>query len=245
MVCRQLNPIASKLSPLRYFGDWRVNQYYRRTLNSEAMAQEWGRHALFGLNLEHGAAVLDHGCGRGRHVAFLRQLGFSVAAQDIESHPAWKGIRGCVFQKAPMTAPRLPWRDRVFSLVIDSTVIQNFSKDRLQALALEIFRVLVPGGYWIIEEANDSSYGAATMKGLIPYLHSADTVKAICKRAGFNEIDLIYSGFIAPIFPFATDFVRRMLWPGPLDIDDHRSWLAVKVEAKRRKRWQLRLVKPA
>lgn len=239
----QLNPLSSRLSPLRYIGNWRVNRYYDRTLSDAVLAQNWARRNLRELHLPRGAAVLDHGCGRGRHIELLSQLGFIVGAQEVVAHPWWHRLPECFIQKVPASAPRLPWKDATFAMVLDFLVLQNLPLERLSALASEVLRVLAPGGYWLIAEANDESYGAATMRRIIGRLHPVTTVREIAARAGFVEIDLTYEGFYAPMFPRAVDFVRKTMHPGAFDVDDYRSTLAARIPASRRKMWLLRLRK--
>lgn len=41
---RQLNPLSSRLSPLRVYSDWGVERYYQRTLSDSALAREWQSH---------------------------------------------------------------------------------------------------------------------------------------------------------------------------------------------------------
>ena len=244
LLLRQLNPLGSRLSPLRYFTDWRVEQYYQRTTTDRQLSLAWARHNLDTLHLPPGAAVLDHGCGRGRHAALLAQLGYAVAAQDIAAHAWWQTLRNCFFQKVPAAAPRLPWTDRSFALVVDAGVIHYMTPEQVTALASEVFRVLEPGGYWLLVEANDESYGAATMRRIVGHLHPVQPVRETVARAGFQEIDLSYEGFYAPLWPSMVDFARKILRPTPLDLNDFQSALAARIPARRRKFWRLRLTKP-
>ena len=244
LVLRQFNPLGSRLSPLRHITDFRINQYYRRSLSDRSLAEAWGRHNLQGLNLQPGAMVLDHGCGRGRHSAFLSNLGFQVAAQDIQVNFWWRKLRQCVFQSVPASAPRLPWKDGTFALVYDFAVIHYMSEQQLSAFVAEVFRVLAPGGYWLLAEPNDESYGAPTMRRAIGRLHSLAHTRETVAQCGFQEVDLSYEGFFAPAFPLYVDFLRKILNPSPLDVSDFESTIAARIAPRRRKHWRLRLQKP-
>ena len=245
LIRRQLNPVGSPLSPLRYFGDWRVEQYYRRTLSDRSLADAWSAHYLAGLNLEPGGAVLDHGCGRGRNAALLAQLGFDVSAQDLRPHTWWHTIRGCRFQQVPSTAPRLPWSDSSFALVLDVTVIHHLDDSQLRALAAEVHRVLAPGGYWLLLEANSESCGAAAPRRYYGgRLHTFEDVERLTSAAGFHRIDYSYEGFYSPLFPGIVNFIRKQAWPAPMTIEDFDSRLASMIPARRRALWLLRLQKP-
>ena len=240
---RQLNPVGSRLSPLRYFSDWRVEQYYRRTLSDPRLARSWSQHYLAGLTLDDRARVLDHGCGRGRHAAILSQLGFEVSAQDVRAHSWWRTLPACRFQQVPAAAPRLPWTDSTFALAIDIQVIHDVEESRLETLAREMHRVLAPGGYWLLLEANSMSYGARVPRRYWGRLHPLERVREIALHTGFTEIDHRYEGVYAPIAPGLVNFVRKQAWPGAFAIEDYGSWLESAMPARRRAFWLLRLRK--
>lgn len=241
---RQLNPVASRLSPLRIFSDWRVERYYRRTLSDAELAQRWRRHTFSHLEMPEEAAVLDYGCGRGRNVALLAQLGFRVGAQDIKPHPWWRHLRSCGFQVVPPAAPRLPWADGTFDAVLDVTVIHHLDRAQLQSLAAEVLRVLAPGGYWLLTEANSGSYGAAAPLRYYGRLHSLADVQQIAAAAGFLDAGHDYEGFYAPVCPNLVNFLRKQAWPSSFTMDDFDSPLASMMPASRRALWRLRLRKP-
>jgi SAM-dependent methyltransferase len=245
LILRQLNPLGSRLSPLRYFSDWRVEEYYRRTVSDLSLADSWARHYLAGLNVPRGAGVLDHGCGRGRNAARLAQLGFDVAAQDVRAHSWWRTIRNCRFQQVPTSARHLPWTNNAFALVLDVEVVHHLDQSQLEALIAEVHRVLAPGGYWLLLEANAESYGAAAPRRYCGRLHTLEHVQRLVSRAGFREVDHSYEGVYAPVFPVLFNFVRKQAWPGPFTIDDFDSGLAQMIPARRRALWLLRLQKPA
>jgi len=244
LVARQFDPLSSRLSPLRWFTDWRVEQFYRRTLTDGTLARSWASHYLRDLALAKGASVLDHGCGRGRNTALLRQLGYQVSAQDIAPQSWWQRLPSCQFQSVPVPAPHLPWQDRAFALVVDVGVVHYMTEAQFAAFAAEVFRVLSPGGYWLLLEGNDGSYGAARMRQIIGQLHSLDTSRRIVAGAGFAEVDLGYEGFYAPALPLSVNFVRKLMRPGPVDLGDARSSLAARIPERRRAYWRLRLQKP-
>jgi SAM-dependent methyltransferase len=244
LLLRQFNPLSSRFSPLRYFADWRVEQYYRRTLADRSLARKWGSHYLDGLTLASGAAVLDHGCGRGRYTALLSHLGYQVAAQDITPHSWWQHLPACTFQSVPVAAGRLPWHEQAFALVVDVGVVHYLTEAQLAALSAEVRRVLEPGGFWLLLEGNSESYGASRMKRILGRLHTVDTVRRIASDAGFHEVDVSYEGFYAPLMPLYVNFVRKLMRPGRVDLNDHDSSLAARLPPRRRAHWRLRLTKP-
>lgn len=244
LVARQFHPLSSRLSPLRWISDWRVERYYRRLLRDDATPQRWAAHYLRGLDLPAGAAVLDHGCGRGRHAAILSRLGFDVSAQDVAAHRWWSELPRTRFQVVPPDAPRLPWPGGAFAAMFDFEVLHYVGADGLDRLCAEAFRVLRPGGYWILLEANDEGVGAALPRRQIGRLHSLDRVRAAVGRAGFTEVDVDYEGFYAPVLPLFVNLLRKQLWPRRYDVADFDSALAAALPPRWRARWRLRLQRP-
>jgi SAM-dependent methyltransferase len=244
LVRRQLNPLGSRLSPLRYFTDWRVDQYYRRTLSDPAVAETWARHYLAGLSVQPGASVLDHGCGRGRNAALLAQLGFAVAAQDVRAHAWWERIGNCRFQRVPAMAPRLPWVDGAFALVLDVGVVHFLEQSQLERLILDVHRVLAPGGYWLLLEAHDESYGASIPRRHCGRLYPLEYIRRLTRQAGFREIDHRYQGVYAPMVPGLVNFIRKVAWPRAFTVEDFGSRLEAMIPPRRRALWLLRLQKP-
>lgn len=220
-----------------------MDQYYRRTLSDPLLARSWSQHYLTGLTIDDRAAVLDHGCGRGRNVAILSQLGFDVAAQDVHAHPWWRHLPACRFQQVPAVAPRLPWVDNTFALAIDIQVVHDLDEPRLEILMSEIHRVLAPGGYWLLLEANATSYGAWAPRKYWGRLHTLERVRQMASEVGFTEIDQRYEGVYAPVVPALVNFMRKQAWPGAFTIDDYGSWLEAAMPDSRRAFWFLRLRK--
>jgi len=240
----QLNPLSCRLSPLRLLTDWNVNQYYKRTLFDSNLADCWNRHYFESLNLNPGDFILDHGCGRGRNVALTAQLGYRVIGQDISPHPWWKMLKQNLFQVVPPPYNKFPWRNSSFSLVLNVQVIHYLSENKLISHAQEVFRILKPGGYWILLEANQMGCGISLTQRLIGKLYSLETIKKIALESGFIEIDTSYEGFYSPIFPRFINFIRKQCLSRCFDIADYGTWIESITLPERRACWLLRLRKP-
>lgn len=240
----QLNPIASRFSPLRLLSDLRVEAYYKRTLTEDIMAEGWGNHYLRGLALKKGDVLLDHGCGRGRNVALATQMGYSVVGQDTKPNPWWLKLSTSGFQTVPSICTKLPWASKSFSAVINFQVIHYLTDEQLKTHVQEVFRVLKPGGYWLLLEANDKSYGAYLPKQLIGQLYPLHYMQQLSRDSGFEEIDYSYEGFYAPIFPRFVNFIRKQCSLKSFDVADYSSWIESLTPPERRACWLLRLHKP-
>lgn len=237
-----LNPISSPLLPFRYLTQIRLERYYQRTLLDSDLARKWAGHYLDGLDLPEEVIVLDFGCGRGRNVGILNQLGYWVAGQDVKFHSWWHRLTGCGFQ-VTQGSSNLPWRDAVFDLVVEVEVIHYIHETQLLKHVQEIKRILKPGGYWLLLEANSKSFGARQVRSKIGRLHELDKVKELTASSGFIEISQSFEGFYAPYFPILINFIRKLCVPRQFDISDYDSWLATKIMPERRALWLLRLKK--
>lgn len=236
---RALNPLSNPLLPLRYWSKFRTEQYYQRTLNDKNLAEKWADHYLSGLNLPKDAVVMDHSCGRGRNIGLLNQSGFQVVGQDILAHPWWGNFPDSGFQVVPPYSQGLPWKSSRFDLINDALVVSYIPEIILEPFIKEIRRILKPGGYWIILEANNQSYGQKhfQIKNLLPL----ESMRSLATQNGFKEIDVSYEGFYAPFFPLFINFLRKQCGPWPMDISDYNSWIAKQIPPEKRGLWLLRL----
>lgn len=100
-------------------------------------------------------AVLDLGCGVGRHVAFLAEQGF--AAYGLDKSPfavaaaratASAMCAGSTFLVGDMLA--LPYRSASFDAVLAFNVVYHADEDGVQQALAEVRRVLRPGGIYLV-----------------------------------------------------------------------------------------------
>jgi SAM-dependent methyltransferase len=236
---RALNPLSNPLLPMRYLSKFRTEQYYQRTLSDQFLAEEWADHYLSGIDLPKDAVVLDHGCGRGRNVGLLNQIGYKVSGQDMIPSPWWERLPDSGFQVVPPNYERLPWKSSSYDLASDIGVIGYLPRENLGSFVKEVKRILKPGGYWLILEANDKGYSREHFpsKNLLPL----SLMRSLATQNGFREIDVSYEGFYAPFFPFAINFLRKQCGPWPMNISDYDSWMAEQIPPEKRGLWLLRL----
>lgn len=237
-----LHPLNNPLLPMRHLTTIRRECYYRRTLSERRLAEAWGDHFLSGLDIPQDAVALDFGCGRGRSVALLDQLGFRVAGQDIQPHPWWSRLSRAAFQVVPPDA-RLPWRTGTFDLVVEVNVIHYMSSALLAAHAAEVRRCLRPGGFWLLLEGNDAGLGAAHLRKQIGRLHPLSDIRRLAADQGFTERDHDYVGYYARRWPLVVNFVRGQCSLRPFDAFDWDSTAAARLTPERRGQWLLRLQK--
>lgn len=99
-----------------------------------------------------GSRILDCGCGTGHNLRWLGDFG-AVFGIDLN----WTGLG---FAKtrgnntiAQATAANLPFRDRTFDLVTSFDVIYSLDDEVESAAIAEMFRVLRPGGFLVVNAA--------------------------------------------------------------------------------------------
>ena len=112
------------------------------------------------MPLDRAAAILDIGCGYGAILYALQQAGYHHAcgvdgsAEQVQV-AARLGIRGVVQGDLMQTLRETP--DASLDVVIAFDVIEHFTKSELIPLVDEVWRVLKPGGRWVIHAPNGES----------------------------------------------------------------------------------------
>lgn len=113
-------------------------------------------------------AVLDLGCGVGRHCIYLAKMGFNVIGVDISRSAlkmakAWsrmERIGNITVLRAAMT--NLPFVSRCFQAVVSISVIHHSVKRDIERTAEEIYRVLGDNGLLLANllSTDDYRYGS-------------------------------------------------------------------------------------
>ena len=241
----RLDPLASPYSPLTWLSRWRVEAYYRRALHDPALARRWAARYLDGIALPASAAVLDHGCGRGRFAAFLSSLGHRVVGQDVLAHPWWRELPTAGFAVVPPERTRLPWRLQSFDLVLDWGVIGHFPEEALSEHAAEVFAALKPGGSWVVYEANATGMGVHLNRRHYGRLHSVERVQLLATGAGFQVSRTFFEGVQSPVFPRAYSYAATHLSPRGFELGTGGSLLDRVVPPARRALWMMHLRRPS
>lgn len=121
----------------------------------------YGRYQIFEevsidlATLKPGAAILDLGCGTGHFAEFMHKKGFAVTGIDPSEGMlefAKKNFPDVPFIKG--IASELPFPDNSFDYVLCIEVLRYLHPDDVAASYKEIFRVLKPGGCFLVTQVN-------------------------------------------------------------------------------------------
>lgn len=128
--------------------------YAKHYLKDEAYLDSFERYELFELMGEvEGLEVLDVGCGTGRMVENLRKFGAKVTGVDVSEkmlEVAKKRFGSTEFVLGDVED--LPFENERFDMVIATFVIVHLRE--LQQAFDEVYRVLKPGGVFIVSNVN-------------------------------------------------------------------------------------------
>jgi len=147
------------------------------------------------LRARQGGKLLDVGCGSGKWLSRMRDLGWDVAGVDFDADAVAEGVRrGLRVAHGPVEAQRYP--DESFDAVMLNHVIEHVP-DPVATLA-ECRRIVKPGGEVLLFTPNGASLAHRVFKrawrGLEPprhlHLFSPVSMRTLLARAGFVESDV-------------------------------------------------------
>lgn len=143
--------------------DW-SETWSKRIIIQEIRMRDFYRGREYILKyLPRNGKIIEGGCGLGRYVFYLSDLGFDIVGVDVSKSGLqecknWSeenGLNPNMFKYADVR--RLPYPDNYFSGYISLGVIEHFEEGPHKALE-EAFRVLKGGGIAIIETPNRYSF---------------------------------------------------------------------------------------
>jgi malonyl-CoA O-methyltransferase len=174
----------------------------------------------------HGLAVLDLGCGTGRHSLWLAQAGANVTAVDfslgmIEEARRKPGAEGIQFVQHDLHET-LPFESGQFDVVVSGLVLEHLRD--LDAFFIEAKRVLRPGGRAVVSAMHpamflrgsqarftDPETGEIVQPGSVPHSVAAFVMSAV--RASFavtNLEEVVPTEMFAAHYPRAEKYIG---WP--------------------------------
>jgi ADP-ribose pyrophosphatase YjhB (NUDIX family) len=147
--------------------------------------------ASFTDHLRPGARVLDLGCGPGRDVAYLQELGFRAVGVDLSAGMLAEGRRRGVgpLMRADMRV--LPFADSSFDGLWCCASLLHVPRAQVPAVLGEYRRVLGHGYLFMAVKRGEGEAWVTGEDGgrrLFVYYHPAE-IELLVERAGFQVID--------------------------------------------------------
>jgi cyclopropane fatty-acyl-phospholipid synthase-like methyltransferase len=161
------------------------------------------------------ATVLDLGCGHGALIHFAREAGYRNVC-GVDSSPEQVaaarrlGIEGV--EEGNLLLLLRAQSDASLDCVIAFDVIEHFSKDELIGFVDEVFRVLKPGGCWIIHVPNaESPFGNRIRHGDFTHelAFTRQSLAQVLLSSGFSQVRCFED---RPVSHGVKSAVRALLW---------------------------------
>jgi SAM-dependent methyltransferase len=175
----------------------------------ERMAVQGGQPARMQSGLPVQPKVLDIGCATGALLARLRDRGWACTGVEISPSAGYaRAERNLDVRSLPLEENHFP--DGAFDLVLASHLIEHLNNP--SGFVEEVYRILAPGGYFIVTTPNISGFQARLFKGRWRsaifdhlYLFSAKTLSRLLTEKGFSiERVRTWGGLAAGTAPAAV-----------------------------------------
>lgn len=174
-----------------------------------------------------GARILDLGCGQGAlihlaHLAGYRRIqGVDCSPEQIAAARRL-GINGV--QEGELFAALSSMPENSLDCVVTFDVIEHFAKSEVMVLIEEVWRVLCPGGRWIIHAPNGESPFCSRMR-YADFTHeiafTRQSLPQLLSASGFRSVDC-HEDVLAVTGPARV--VRWLVWKSIRGL--LRLWLA-------------------
>ncbi len=200
--------------PFRLLAVWKQRRAYAAYLHDPREADRFRSDYLPALPL--GGRVLDFGCGDGRHMALLGQLGFDAVGVDPVRKPFWRQVTEGQFVQGS-DASLGAFRCEVFDLCVCILVLV-YIRD-VQGVLSELYRVLRPGGSVLLQVVNQDNLRTratgewlAKNPAIVQYFTLEET-RAIVENTGF-EVGVVWTEkFYSPVLPRVVNYALEVFAP--------------------------------
>jgi ubiquinone/menaquinone biosynthesis C-methylase UbiE len=176
-----------------------VAEEYARQFTDEHQKKPKDREILFRFSKElgNGKPVWDLGCGPGQTTKYLKDLGVEISGLDLseimleqarEAHPDIEFKRGSILE--------LDFENNSIAGVVAFYAIVHFSRKQVEKAFREVFRVLKPGGRFLLTfHIGDKAMHVEEFLGRINDIDfmffTVDFISGCLDKCGFADIDII------------------------------------------------------
>lgn len=193
--------------------------YYKyRVIKDKELALRFKEFYLskFYNHVNENSLILDFGCGQGRFIGLLNQLGLKkIIGQDIAYFKEWENYKAN-FVIVPLECETFyPYKDNIFDIIFSIQVIMFLNDKQLEEHIKSLSRILKPGGYLILEDRNSNSLNLKYFKKnkFCPYVHMIEKIKLYLEKYGFEIIEIKTFGNITKKFYSTFSFLIALLLP--------------------------------
>jgi len=164
---------------------------------------------------DRSARILDLGCGNGTLLYFLREGGYQNVSGVDTSPEQVEQARQLGFEEvkeADAFAFLKTAADSSFESVVAFDIIEHLTKPELLHLADEIYRILAPGGVWIIHAPNAEGFFSGRVRYSDLTHEQAFTplsVDQLARAAGFGTSECFED---APVAHGLKSAARLLVW---------------------------------
>ena len=151
----------------------------------------------FAIEIGARKPVWDFGCGPGQTAEYLKNLGIEISGLDLSEkildqartrHPEIHFQKGNILE--------VEFTNDSIAGVVAFYAIVHFTEEQVDAACCEVFRVLQPGGiflltYHIGEEAIHLKEFLGKKVGIDFMFFRTDFIRSCLKKSGFEKIDII------------------------------------------------------
>jgi len=177
--------------------------------------------------------VLELGCGPGKYVAMISQLGFEVIGVDPVTFPSWEVIKKNTLAelRSDVFAEQLPFQSEYFDHAVCLGALLYF--DSPQTAMSELHRVMKPGGRLVLRTVNKSNlYTKTTGKKLDPAsknLYDMDQLISLISASGFKVEEHFTYGFWPPALTNFWWYLTSVYLP-----QGFQDWLSARLKPANR-----------
>ncbi len=140
-------------------------------------------------NVDNDLKVLDLGCGIGRHVFYVNEMGLDVFGIDLSVNAInfckkWaisKGLKGLEDKFVQGDITKLPWKENFFNIVISHGVLDSMGFNIAVKAVKEVYRTLDEGGLFYCDLiSGDDSWHSREFAGeeIIAGKHEEGTIQS-------------------------------------------------------------------
>jgi SAM-dependent methyltransferase len=155
--------------------------------------------------------LLDCGCGTGHNLQLLRRSGHACGIDLTFSGLQYAASRG-ERKTAQASVASLPFAGSLFDLVTSFDVIYSLPDEVERAAVAEMFRVLKPGGYLLLNvAAMPFLHGSHSLLSSEIRRYTRPGLRALLQLAGFTVRRITYTNFTTLPLTAAVRFAQRFM----------------------------------